>query len=74
MITTKKLKKMLTPDRIEQWDVCNQVRVQWDKAKLIKFKKIYLRNLKADDFTFEGNKYVPAYAKYLIEYLEGRFV
>lgn len=62
-----------TTNKIEQWDVNNRVRVIWDLAKFKRFKKVYLKNLSKDSFTFDGNEYVPAYAKYLIEYLEGRF-
>jgi hypothetical protein len=50
------------------------IMVEFNKDKLIKFKKAYD---KATDelktvFTFEGNEYDLGYAKYLIEYLEGK--
>lgn len=47
--------------------------VQWDKAKLAKFKAAYERaklNPLTDVFQFEGHDFVLGYAKYLIEYLE----
>jgi hypothetical protein len=46
--------------------------VRWDLAKLARFKRLYAKNMDAEAFMFEGDEYVPGYAKYLIEYLETR--
>jgi hypothetical protein len=49
--------------------------ISFDRVKLAKLKRYYNRALKykRDQFTFEGSELLVAYAKYLIEYLEGRF-
>ena len=48
--------------------------ITWTPSKLREFKKVYkaFKDHKAS-FKFEGNEYYPGYAKYLIEFLEGRF-
>lgn len=58
----------------ESNDMAETPMVEFNKAKLIKFKKAYDKAEKADteSFVFEGNEYILGYAKYLIEYLEGR--
>jgi hypothetical protein len=48
--------------------------INWTPEKLAQFKKAY--QLHADPkatFVFEDKEFVVAYAKYLIEYLEGQF-
>jgi len=54
--------------------------ILWDRPMLERFKTTY-NHVKAsgetigyapDSFTFEGHEFVPGYAKYLIEYLEGQ--
>ena len=48
--------------------------INWDRPMLKRFKKAYASTEDlADDhvFVFEGNQYVRAYARYLIEFLEG---
>ena len=49
--------------------------VQFTKFTLYKFKKRYEKAVsdKEEVFTFNGNQYVTPYAKYLIEYMEGKF-
>lgn len=46
-------------------------RVDFDKAKLRRFKRAYhyAVSQKQESFTFDGNEYMTAYAMYLIEYL-----
>lgn len=57
------------------------VTIEWTAQKLKAFKKKYEKaktieaaDSTADAFTFEGNVFVVSYAKYLIEYLETKFV
>jgi len=49
--------------------------ISWTAPMLARFKRAYSKalNAKAGSFTFDGNEFVVGYAKYLIEYLEGRF-
>lgn len=55
--------------------------ITWTKEKLKAFKKtldaqsngVEEDSRPCEVFTFEGNKFLPSYAKYLIEYLEGQF-
>lgn len=49
--------------------------INWTPDTLARFKRAYAKALKDDvpTFTFEGNEFVVGYAKYLIEYLEGKF-
>lgn len=49
--------------------------VQFDLKKLKLLKAAYANavNRHLETFAFDGNAYVVGYAKYLIEYLEGRF-
>jgi hypothetical protein len=47
--------------------------VTWTWEKLQAFKRVYAAHNSPVPFKFEGNLYVPEYANYLIEYLEGRF-
>ncbi len=48
--------------------------VSWNIAKLKTFKKAYAKALKdkVESFDFEGNEYIPQFAKYLIEFLESQ--
>lgn len=48
--------------------------INWTKPMLERFKVAYqhARQSRSDWFVFDGNKYVTNYAKYLIEYLDGR--
>lgn len=48
--------------------------VLWDRQKLKAFKKAFADAADMDelDFIFEGNLYLVTYARYLIEYLEGK--
>jgi hypothetical protein len=59
----------------------NKNYITWTRPKLERFKQAY-QSAKAtgevighdpETFTFEGNEFVPGYAKYLIEYLELQF-
>ena len=45
----------------------------WTPEKLALFKKRYELHKTDEDFVFAGMCFVPAYAKYLIEYLDGEF-
>lgn len=47
--------------------------ISWDKPMLARFETAYAEAVKhkVEVFTFEGNEFVPGYAKYLIEYLKG---
>lgn len=49
--------------------------IQFTRAKLDQLKDHYTmaRRRGADQFMFEGQPFVMAYAKYLIEYLESKF-
>jgi hypothetical protein len=49
--------------------------IEWDKAKLRELKRCHAKAVKdgKDSFTIGGNEFLVSYAKYLIEYLEGRF-
>lgn len=46
----------------------------WTREKLKLFKRAYMKALRNGDaiFWFDGHEFIPAYARYLIEYLEGR--
>lgn len=48
----------------------------WSKEDYLNFKKEYInakeKSLKS--FTFQGNEFLVAYAKYLIEYLEPQII
>lgn len=46
--------------------------ITWDRSMLERFKQAYENAQKknAPTFKFEGNLFVPSYAKYLIEYLD----
>ncbi len=50
------------------------VLIEWTQPKFRRFKAEYARQSKAgaDTFSFDGNEFVTAYAKYLIEYLKMR--
>lgn len=52
----------------------NQV-IEFDRQELSNLKRAYTiaLNNKKEVFLFQGRKVLTAYAKYLIEYLEGRF-
>jgi hypothetical protein len=47
--------------------------VRWTRPKLERFKKTYDAAVANDEeiFVFDGLDYVPDYAKFLIEFLEG---
>ena len=47
----------------------------WTRDELVRFKKAYSTATKMElsEFTYNGHHFVTAYAKYLIEYLEGKF-
>jgi hypothetical protein len=48
--------------------------INWTPEKLVKFRKAYkLHSDPNATFVFEDKEFVVAYAKYLIEYLEGQF-
>ena len=49
--------------------------VSFTRETLVRFKNRYQQTvtLNNDTFDFEGDVYVVGYAKYLIEYLEGKF-
>jgi hypothetical protein len=49
--------------------------VSFDEDKLSNFKRAYNNAKKEgkDIFIFDGNEFVLGYAKYMIEYLEGKF-
>ena len=49
--------------------------VSFTPESLVRFKNRYQQTvtLKNEQFDFEGDVYVVGYAKYLIEYLEGKF-
>ena len=49
--------------------------IVFDKAKLEALRVAYLAAVEAKEeiFTFEGHELLTAYAKYLIEYLAGKF-
>ena len=44
--------------------------VAWNRPRLSRFKKTYEKHKAETVFVFEGSEFSPAYAKYLIEYLE----
>ena len=48
--------------------------INWTRPMLERFKKAYADAVAQglDDFIFDGNEFVTDYAKYLIEYLDGR--
>ncbi len=50
-------------------------RVNFDREKLVRFKKAYAAAVRTGNqqFTFEGREVVVGYAKYMIEYLEMQF-
>ena len=52
-----------------------QKTIKWTRPMLRLFKVEYQIAVekKLDVFTFQGNEFVTAFAKYLIEYLEGVF-
>jgi len=58
--------------------ICHDVRsrtmtqmVTFDFTKLVALKKAY-EECEGESFMFDGREYLKAYAKYLIQYLEGR--
>jgi len=50
------------------------IEIDFNKAKLERFKKIYAKYAQDKDatFIFEGHEFLVNYAKYMIEYLESR--
>lgn len=51
-----------------------QTTITWNRPMLARFKKAYNKAVedKVETFVFDGHEFVPAYAKYLIEYLTGQ--
>lgn len=49
-------------------------KIQWDRAKLDRLKSALSNCTDDNPFEFEGFVYLPSYARYLVEYLETRFV
>lgn len=49
--------------------------ISWTAPMLARFKIAYNAavNQKVDSFMFDGNEFVVAYAKYLIEFLDDKF-
>lgn len=49
--------------------------IQWSEDMFLRFKRAYNVAVKSgwDKFTFEGHDYLTSYAKYLVEYMEGKF-
>lgn len=49
--------------------------INFTKEKFDEFKKVYQQAVKdkQEVFIFEGNEFLPDYAKYLIQYLETKF-
>ena len=49
--------------------------INFDKQKLKELKSLYNKAVKEskDWFTYNGDEYLTTYAKYVIEYLEGKF-
>jgi len=48
--------------------------VSWTRPKMERFKIVYAKAVsdKVTSFEFEGETYLAAYAKYVLEYLEGK--
>lgn len=53
-------------------DKCGVSVINWDRPMLERFKVIITKadEAKAETIMFDGNEFVVAYGKYLIEYLE----
>ena len=53
------------------------ISIRWDRPMLERFKTAlnehYLARRGEETFRFEGNDFVPAYARYMVEFLERRF-
>lgn len=49
--------------------------ILWTRPKLVKFKQAYQDAIDTceGEFIFEGNEFMMGYAKYLIEFLDGKF-
>lgn len=49
--------------------------IEIDKDDYLELKRIYKKALEEnkDEFTFKGETLIVGYAKYLLEYLEGKF-
>lgn len=49
--------------------------ITWTKPMLLRFKESYGQAVgeRREDFTFDGHLFVTNYARYLIQYLEGKF-
>lgn len=49
--------------------------VNWTPEKLERFRKAHKEAVQTeqDQFTFDGNDFIPEYAKFLIEYLDMTF-
>ena len=48
----------------------NPNEIKWTLRKLENFMRVYKINRNEATFMFEGYEFVPAYAKYLIDYLK----
>lgn len=60
-------------EHIEECQMCAIETMVFTPEKLEQFRATYEANKEADSFTFDGHEFIPAYAKYLIEYLEGKY-
>lgn len=51
------------------------VTIIWTKEMFTRFKMAYegAKGLEMPVFNFDGNEYVLSYAKYLVEFLDGKF-
>lgn len=47
--------------------------ILWTRDMLKRFKRTYVHNVAQEGFMFDGHHFITGYAKYLIEYLTGRF-
>lgn len=51
----------------------NRPTITWTPAKLAALKARMIETGNSESFVFEGNEFLRAYAKYLVEYLDGEF-
>lgn len=56
-------------------DIDGRPMIEWTRGRLSQFKKAYAEAdaNHTEQFTFMGHVFLTAYAKYLIEYLDGLF-
>jgi len=50
-----------------------QKKISWTPAMLARFKLALADHKENDVIVFDGNEFVVAYGRYLVEYLEGQF-